>query len=128
MPLKFHHLGLACENIPAALEFLRHSGMLAHHGDIVRDELQDAELCWTETSGGPPIELVSGPVVSGLVRKGVHLYHSCWQTDDLAGSIADLQAQGALLVSPAKPAVLFGGRRVAFLATTAGLVELLEQR
>ena len=101
--------------------------MLVMHGPICHDALQEADLCWVETAGGLPIELISGPVVAGLVKKGIYLYHSCWQTQDLEGSIADLQAQGALLISAAKPAVLFDQRRVAFLATEAGLVELLEQ-
>ena len=127
MPLAFHHIGLACPDIPTVLEFFRRNGMLVSHGPIQRDELQEADLCWVETTGGPPVELISGPVVAGLVKKGIYLYHSCWQTPDIEASVAELQAQGALLVSAAKPAVLFGQRRVAFLATAAGLLELVEQ-
>ena len=128
MPLIFHHLGLACADIAETLEFFRRNGMLLRHGSILNDPLQDADLCWVETTGGPPVELISGPVVAGLIKKGIHFYHHCWQTQDLEDSLADLQAQGALLISPAKPAVLFDGRRVAFLSTPAGLLELLEQR
>ena len=35
--------------------------------------------------------------------------------------------RGGVLVSEPKPAVLFGGRRVAFLYTRIGLIELLEE-
>ena len=119
-------MGLACADIKEVLDFLKQNDMLLCHGNILRDELQDADLCWVETAGGPPIELICGPVVAGLVKKGIYIYHSCWQTDDLDVCISDLQSQGALLISTAKPAVLFDGKRVAFMATAVGLLELLE--
>lgn len=126
MSLKFHHLGLACDNIPETLIFLRRNGMILRHESVIFDPLQNAQLCWVETVSGPAIELISGPAVAGLVKKGVHLYHSCWETSNLDQHVADLQTQGALLISEAKPAILFAGCRVAFLATSIGLVELLE--
>ena len=126
MQLEFHHVGLACDDIAQVLAFLQNNGMLNCHGTVQHDSLQEADLCWAELNGGPAIELISGPIVAGLVKKGIFLYHSCWQTDDLDACIADLQSQGALLISAAKPAVLFDGRRVAFMSTAAGLFELLE--
>ena len=127
MSLSFHHFGLACDNIPQTIDFLRRNGMLAQHGPIVYDPLQNADLCWCETVTGPAVELISGQVVAGLVKKGIHLYHSCWETSELDRSIADLQQQGAVLLTEVKPAILFAGRRVAFLATGIGLIELLEK-
>jgi len=44
----------------------------------------------------------------------------------VARSIDLLSKQGCRLVSPATPAVLFAGRKVAFLLGPMGLLELLE--
>jgi methylmalonyl-CoA/ethylmalonyl-CoA epimerase len=124
--MKLHHLGVACQDISRSLEELRASGL---GGEVVAgplaDPLQDASLCLVR-SHGTDVELVSGPAVAGLLKKGMALYHVCWEVEDLDASLASLEAQGGMKVSEPKPAVLFGGRRVAFVRTPMGLVELLE--
>jgi FkbH-like protein len=124
--LRFHHMGVACEDIARGIEFVRQQFQVESIGEPIHDPLQDAQLCLIQTRNGVSIELVAGPQVAGLLARGVTLYHTCFEVDELDQAIADAQSRGAALVSPAKPAVLFGGRRVAFLQTPVGLLELLE--
>jgi methylmalonyl-CoA/ethylmalonyl-CoA epimerase len=121
-----HHLGIACADVRETLVRLRNMLPIAGHSDVIHDPEQRADLCMISLRGSPPLELISGPMVSKLASKGISLYHSCWEVDDLDAAIARLcAASGCLLVSGPKPAVLFGGRRVSFLSGPVGLVELL---
>ena len=61
------------------------------------------------------------------VKKRQFLYHTCYETENLEEAIQAFEERDARLVSEPKEAVLFGMRRVAFLMTDMGLVELLEQ-
>ena len=76
---------------------------------------------------GSYIELVSGAVVANFVKKRVTYYHICYEVDDISKAIEEMSKNGALVVSPPKPAILFGNRNVAFLMSPIGLVELLEK-
>ena len=55
------------------------------------------------------------------------MYHQGFEVASLETAIQDLRKQGALVASPPKPAVAFGGRRVAFLVFPTGMpFELIE--
>jgi len=95
---------------------------------IVNDEYQNALLCLIETGNGITIELVSGPQVQGFLKKAISYYHLCFTIDNIAHEIDRLLKEGAILLSDPKPAILFDGRKVAFLYTTEGIIELLEER
>ena len=73
------------------------------------------------------IELVAGRSVEDIVRRGVSYYHLCDEADDIDAAIAQAVKLGAIRVRPPKPAVLFGGRLVAFVFTPLGLIEFLER-
>lgn len=94
----------------------------------VHDPLQDATVCLLECEGGLRIELVSGEAVAGLVRKGMSWYHNCYEVDDINAAIAELGERRCIVAREPREAVLFGGRRVAFLYSPLGLIELLEAR
>lgn len=125
--MKFHHLGLACKSIEETLDFLAANQAVLAKSRTVFDAEQQATLCMVTVAGGVELELISGKMVDGFVRKGIHLYHTCWVVSALEEAIWELQQQGALLISPPKSAVLFGGRRVAFLMGKIGMIELLEE-
>ena len=125
--MQIHHIGIACADIEKAFVALT----LTHKGtkrtQTVYDELQQASLCLVTTAEGVTFELVSGKCTAGLVKKGITYYHVCYSVPDLERSINELARVGAMLFVPPKPAVLFGGRRVAFLITTVGMTELLQE-
>ena len=125
--MKFHHLGLACKSIEETVDFLAANQAVLAKSKAVFDAEQQATLCMVTVAGGMELELISGKIVESFVRKGIHLYHTCWEVPALEEAIRELQQQGALLISPPKSAVLFGGRRVAFLMGNIGMIELLEE-
>lgn len=55
-----------------------------------------------------------------------HVVTRDYEVKSASRSIDMLSARGCRQVSPATPAVLFEGRKVAFLLGTIGLLELLE--
>ena len=124
--MKFHHLGIATADILEMQEYLKQITRIADMTDVVYDEQQQAYLCMVTLSDGTQIELIAGAMVEKLVKKRNFLYHTCFEVMDLEKKIACLVRNGALVVSEPKEAVLFGLRRVAFLATEMGLIELLE--
>lgn len=125
--MKFHHIGIATENIDSLLEKIRKYFNIKNITDIIYDELQDANLCMITLEDGTKLELISGNVVNNIVNKKRYLYHTCYSTDNLDKTIKDLLNDGAILVSDAKEAILFDKKRVAFLMWDLGLIELVEE-
>lgn len=125
--MTIHHLGVACSNIEEALADFAKYHTIIKQSDIVYDALQNAYLCMVTTDLGIDFEFIAGDQVARLVKKGVSYYHICYQVDDIAKTIDNYVAQGAMLISDLKPAILFGGKRVAFLYLPYGLIELVEQ-
>jgi hypothetical protein len=132
--LIFHHLGLAVPDSTAAELFLRGQGYNA--GKTVSDPLQIADLTMWRHPSAPDIEVIcpadqtKGPVAEILaVRPEGLVYHLCYTTNDLNDSIDRMEQSGLrpFEVSPAKPAVLFGGERVSFfMILGVGLIEIIE--
>jgi methylmalonyl-CoA/ethylmalonyl-CoA epimerase len=128
--LSFHHVGLACADL--ATEAAAHALLgFAPEGAIFEDPRQRVRG-WFHALGPFRVELLeplddTSPLHDWL-RRGVKLYHVCFETDDLDGALDRLRAAGHRTVSPPTPAVAFDGRPVAFvLLRTRGLVELLQR-
>lgn len=126
--MKFHHVGVACARIDDAVAQFRvlHPDA-TDASEIVHDPLQNARLKLMRLPEGVHFEFISGGMVEGLVSKGMDLYHTCFETDDFGERVDAFRAGGALPLGPARPAILFGGRRVIFFKTRYGIVELLEE-
>lgn len=124
--MRFHHIGIACSDIHKAKRTLSSLYTISQDGPIVYDSLQDACVCLLKTGSGVTFELVSGAPAEGFLKRKSFYYHLCFEVEHLDIVIQDLMAAGALLFAPPKPAIVFDGRRVAFLMTEVGMVELLE--
>lgn len=124
--MKFHHLGIACRDINDTLQFVHDTRKVNQISEIIYDKNQDAYVCLVETDDGIDLELISGPKIQAFLKKGVHLYHTCWEVDDIQKAINELSSSGATLISEPKEAELFNNRLVAFLSTPIGFLELLE--
>ncbi|MGY1805632.1 VOC family protein [Blastococcus sp. SYSU D00922] len=128
--LSFHHVGLACRDLRA--EAAAHAALgFAPEGEVFEDPHQKIRG-WFHTLGAFRVELLEpwgdGSPVEDWLRRGVKLYHVCYETDDLEAALERLRADGHRTVSAPAPAVAFGGRPVAFvLLRTRGLVELLQR-
>lgn len=124
--MKFHHLGIACDDIKETLGFIKNTHRVVAVSETVYDPLQDASLCMITLEEGPDIELISGGAVVNLRKKRISLYHTCYQVDDIAQAINHLVENGAILISEPKNAILFNNHKVAFVHTPTGIIELLE--
>jgi len=125
--MRFHHTGIACRDIPETLEFVQRTFDVIQTSKIIYDERQDADLCLLELDDGSHIELVSGKAVEKFISKRQPLYHTCWLVPDIEHAIENLYDNGAILFSPPTQAILFNNRKVAFLFSNIGIIELLEE-
>src|SRR5215831_16847932 len=105
--MRFHHIGIACRDISVALDSVRRLHDIVAQSDVVLDEQQNANLCLVTTRDGFALELISGPQVEGLLKRGVSYYHVCYAVDGIDSAIDRLTEAGAVLCSPPKPSVLF---------------------
>ena len=55
------------------------------------------------------------------------MYHTCYVVNNMQTIIEQFVEKGGFLVSEPKEAILFGNKKVAFLMTEMGLIELLEE-
>lgn len=76
---------------------------------------------------GTGLELVEGKPVEQYLSKGIQIYHVCYEVKNMKEEIGRILKTGGIMVSEPAPAVLFGGREVAFVYTRTGLIELLEE-
>lgn len=131
--LKFHHLGLAVRQDADALALLGAMGYAA--GEKIFDPLQNVHVRLCTAEGRPAVEIVQpgagpGPVDALVSKYSEIVYHTCYETPDLAKTLGDIEALGlrCLCVAERKPALLFGGRHVSFYRIVGfGIVELLEK-
>ena len=126
--LRFHHVGIACTDIERVAHFVGLVFDIASDTGTVYDANQGSNVRLLRDTSGMQLELISGKPVEKIVKKGGTYYHICFETPDMESAIAHFKKQGSLLVSPPTKAVLFDHRRVSFLYTVLGLVELLEAK
>ncbi len=119
LPFSFHHLGLAVRSTERISRFLRAQGY--DIGDLIHDPLQNVHLAMCRSDSAPDIELITpaegpSPIDAVLKRVDTGIYHLCYEVEGREAVEAVFAEHGlkAMPVSPPKPAVLFGGRHVAF--------------
>ncbi len=125
--LRFHHFGIACHDLSLVRAFVKSTHAIVSDSGMIHDPKQDVDLCLLTERSGLRLELVSGGVVAKQVAKGITYYHNCYEVEDLDAGIRWLRKSGCMPVLGPIEAVLFGNRRVAFLMSPMGLVELLER-
>ena len=127
---RFHHVGVVTGDPEEAVRFYRSLGYSA--GEAVRDHVQKASIILLTRADGPVVELLTpaeegGPLDGWIRRIQGGVYRTCYEVDGLDEAIPAFETNGMRLLSGPDPAVVFGGRRVAFLwSRAAGLIELLE--
>ena len=130
--MKFHHFGLLSSEPEASRQVLVNLGYEV--SGPVDDPLQNVRLYWGSHSTLPSVEIISptdtpGPVSSLAKRLQQGIYHLCFEVTDVPACLERFSVHSrVVLVSPAKPAVLFRKRQVSFyFVENFGLIELLEQ-
>ena len=125
--LRFHHIGIACEKINKVKEWIKRMYTIVYERGPLFDPAQNATVCLLRSEDGLVIELVSGEEVENIIKKGISFYHLCYAVQNIDEAIEDLKKGGAILFSPPKEAILFDKKKVAFLYTPMGVIELLEE-
>lgn len=132
--LAFHHLGLAVRQDAEALRMLSALGYSA--GERIFDPQQNVYVRLCTSPAHPAVEIVQpgeagkSPVDSIISKYNELVYHTCYETPDLAKTLESIEKAGlrCMVLSERKPAVLFGGRHVSFYRIPGwGIVELLER-
>lgn len=131
--LKFHHIGLAVRREEPALRLAKLLGYTV--GEQVYDEIQNVCLRMCDHPTEPGLEIISAGPTPGPVDVMVQrhtsgiVYHTCYETENLAATLDALTGAGmkSVCIAPPRPALLFHHRRVCFYNVLGlGLVEFLE--
>jgi len=132
--MRIHHVGIVTGDIKSGIQ--RHRALFNLHPltKVVSDTNQKVAvvLLSTPRQESIPIELIApltkdSPVVN-VLKKGTHLYHICFEVENIEKALENARKQGALVVSKPSRAKLFKGRRIAFIFTRDKyLVEFLEK-
>jgi methylmalonyl-CoA/ethylmalonyl-CoA epimerase len=132
--LRLHHVGFVVADIATAMPAFTRSMEAEWDGQIFEDPLQKAKVAFLTTRPeDAQIELVQ-PIsedspVQRFLGHGGGMHHLCYEVADLEAELAAFRSRGAAIASRPKPAVAFGGRRIAWVITSEKfLVELLEER
>jgi methylmalonyl-CoA/ethylmalonyl-CoA epimerase len=130
--MRFHHIGYVVADIEQGIRDFQRSLDAAWDNQIFEDPKQRVKVAFLSTNPlDPSIELVQplgpGSPVNRFLEKGGGLHHICWAVNDLETALRDFHERGAAVASRPKPALAFGGKRIAWLITSEKLlVELLE--
>jgi len=131
--LKLDHVGIAVEDLDAALAIYTGVLGLELHGTEVVEE-QKVKTAFLPL-GGSEIELLAttdpeGPIGKFIAAKGQGIQHLAFRVEDIDAALAELKAKGVRLIDE-KPRYGAGGARIAFIhpkATNGVLVELCERK
>jgi methylmalonyl-CoA/ethylmalonyl-CoA epimerase len=130
-----HHLGCVVPSISAVADAFAASISASWDGQIIHDPLQRVRVAFFKPvdARNPVYELVEpaghdSPISKFLKKAGGGLHHVCYEIDGLESGLEDAQRAGFAMVSPPKPAVAFGGRRIAWICSKNRLlIEFLER-
>jgi len=131
---RVHHIGFVVASIAASIDGFVRSLSAEWDGKIFADPHQRVKVTFLSTSpADPQIELIEpaeegSPVGKFLVDRGGGLHHVCYEVEDLEQEMQERRSKGGLIARRPKPAVAFGGRRIAWVITSEHLlIELLER-
>lgn len=126
---KMHHVGVAVQDLRQASDGFCQLFGATVESEVYHDVNQGVKLMFLNM-GGLRYELLEPAAnpspLDGVLRRGISVYHVGYEVSGLDGRLAELASRGAILVSPPKPAVAFGGRRVAFVMWHGLMVELID--
>lgn len=131
MEAKFHHLGVACQDLDREVRGYESLGYSPEREDFVDPGLGVRGRFMVGTSGHPRVELLTelpgSTVLQPWISRNIRIYHEAYLVEDIATAVAELRGTAARILGDARPAVAFDGRLVVFVALRSlQLVELIE--
>lgn len=106
-----HHLGVAVEDLDAALDtYRRFFGAVLEHREIVPEQGVEAASVLV---GDSRVELLASlgaetPVGKFLASRGPGMHHVAYEVADVRQTITELESEGAELIDPEPRRGLFG--------------------
>lgn len=134
--MTLHHIGYVVDSIEDRIASLAASLGAKQVSEIFEDPIQRSRVVFLALPTSAPsvvqLELVQPATpdspVARFVEKGGGFHHLCYEVDDLEAQLQGMKAQKAVLIRSPKPAVAFGGRRIAWVRTQDPvLIEYLER-
>jgi methylmalonyl-CoA/ethylmalonyl-CoA epimerase len=118
MALSFHHVGVACRDLPSEIQRLTPLGY-RQEGSFFVDETQGVEGAFL-VGGGPRLEILRPLTASGVLspwlKSGTKLYHLAYAVGhDMQREVLAFRGKGAKQVVAPVPAIAFGGAEICFL-------------
>ena len=125
--MKLHHIGIATKDIKVTKDYIKNLYPIVKETDIIYDANQDAELCMLTLEDGLGLELIMGEKVNSFVGKKQYIYHLCFEVEDIEEAISEYRRCRDIIMTNPTPAALFDNRRVAFVFSKIGIIELVEK-
>ena len=126
----FHHIGYASKSIEKELKIFKLMGFYIE-GDFFEDYLQGIRGCFIK-GNGPRIELLenlpNSNQLSGLINRGISMYHLAYKVNSIDNSIKELLTKGSKIILNPTPSVAFSGKKIAFVLFKNGLIIELIQK
>jgi methylmalonyl-CoA/ethylmalonyl-CoA epimerase len=129
-----HHVGYVVGSIAESIERWQTAISSISTSESFDDPIQRARVIFLDLppDGAVKIELVeplgSDSPVAKFNQNGGGLHHLCFEVDDVDEQIQKMKILKAMQIRSPKPAVAFGGRRIAWMQTRERLlVEYLER-
>ena len=129
-----HHVGYVVASIAESRDRWVSALSIISVSELFEDPIQKVRVQFFDFApgGGTTLELVEpltpDAPVAAFLEKGGGLHHLCFEVDQLEAHIQQMKTRQALLIRQPKPAVAFGGRRIAWMMTREKLlVEYLER-
>ena len=129
VPLKFHHVGIACENLESEKQYYQLLGyqeelafidpiQKVHGVFMILDSMRIEILEATDASS---------PILS-YIKRGVKMYHQAFTSNDFTRHSQFLIDNGNVQLGAPQPAVAFAGAQICFfLNRNNSLIELIDQ-
>lgn len=130
--LRLHHLGYVVASISEIVESFVKSVNGSWSGSVYHDPIQKVRVTFIDTPGtNVQIELVEPAddhsPVGAFLESGGGLHHLCYEVGDCEKALRRVREGSGMIVRRPKPAVAFGGRKIAWAMTAEKLlIELLE--
>jgi methylmalonyl-CoA/ethylmalonyl-CoA epimerase len=130
--MKIDHIGFVVSDIDSALKRFSELYGLVQEGEIVFDPTQKVNLIMLSSKNNYKIELIQ-PIGKkspsyDFMKRGGGFHHFCYSVQNIEKKIGEMKMNEHLLIKQPVPAILFDGRRVAFLFSKVDnqIVELVE--
>ncbi len=130
--LRLHHVGYVVGSIDETVASFTTSVNGSWNGSVFLDPIQKVRVTFIDTPGTTvQVELVEPAADASPVRAflatGGGLHHLCYEVHDCERALRLVRERNGLIVRRPKPAVAFGGRKIAWAITAEKLlIELLE--